>query len=433
MRVEMMMNHTTYQSVPRAAGGFPRTLAAVITALVILAAAGCDGLLDVPTPGVIEVDAWDDPANATLMVNAAIGDFECMLPGYIRSTATLSHELIVSGILGVWQNWGARREILRNDTGACVTAAGGAGMVGIYNPLQDARFLADDGYERISGFTPEQVSDREGKLAALAAYGGYTYTLMGEGMCESAIDGGPLVSRDDLMEIAVTRFTAAIGHAQAVGDESLLNMARVGRARAHLNLGNSAGALADATQVPAGFVRHATYSTASPRRYNTLVVATHENDHWSVHPDYRDLRVNGVPDPRVVVTDQGRLGVDNLTPQWTPEKYTARDTPIPIARWEEAQLIIAEVEGGQAAVDAINRLRTSAGLPLFESNDPEEIQAQVIEERRRELFLEGHRLNDMIRFGLPFPEGTTHKDQPYGSVTCVPLPDAERVNNPNIN
>jgi len=413
----------------------PRSLRAAplaITALFLLGISGCDRLLDVATPGVIEEDAWDDPANVDLLVNAAIGEFECMLPGYIRSTATISHELIVSGILGVWQNWGARRDILRNDGGACVTGAGGAGMVGIYNPLQDARFLADEGYERVSGFQPEDIQDREGKLAALSAYGGYAYTLMGEGMCESAIDGGPLVSRDDLMRIAEERFTTAIEHAQLAGDESLLHMAQVGRARARLNLGETGGAVADAQQVPEGFVRHATFSTSTPRRYNTLVVATHDNDHWSVHHSYRNLEVNGVPDSRVVVEDQGRLGVDNLTPQWTPQKYTSRDTPIPIARWEEAQLIIAEVEGGQSAVDAINRLRTNAGLPHFSSNDPNEIGAQVVEERRRELFLEGHRLNDMIRFGIPFPTGTTHKDQPYGSVTCIPIPDAERAANDNI-
>lgn len=65
-----------------------------------------------------------------------------------------------------------------------------------------------------------------------------------------------------------------------------------------------------------------------------------------------------------------------------------------------------------------------------------EIQAQVREERRRELFVEGHRLYDTIRFnvplnplaGAPFPNG----GGTYGTNKCLPLPDVERLNNPNI-
>jgi hypothetical protein len=56
----------------------------------------------------------------------------------------------------------------------------------------------------------------------------------------------------------------------------------------------------------------------------------------------------------------------------------------------------------------------------------------VLEERRRQLFLEGHRLNDMLRHDLPFPTGENHKGQAWGPITCMPLPDQERLNNPNI-
>jgi hypothetical protein len=86
-------------------------------------------------------------------------------------------------------------------------------------------------------------------------------------------------------------------------------------------------------------------------------------------------------------------------------------------------------------VDIINALHDKAGLPHFTSTDPAEIQAQVIQERNRELFLEGHRLWDMIRFNLPLvpPPGAPFKSGgTYGSQLCVPLPDVERLNNPNI-
>ena len=122
-----------------------------------------------------------------------------------------------------------------------------------------------------------------------------------------------------------------------------------------------------------------------------------------------------------------------MTPLWFQHKYASASTPIPIASWDEAQLIIAEAEGGQSAVDQINKLRLNVGLPLFSSTDPAVIQAQIIEERRRELYLEGHRLNDRLRFRLPWETGRSpNKNQRYGTLTCLPLPDVERDNNDNI-
>ena len=56
----------------------------------------------------------------------------------------------------------------------------------------------------------------------------------------------------------------------------------------------------------------------------------------------------------------------------------------------------------------------------------------VLEERRRQLFSEGHRYVDMLRKNLPFITGVNRKGQTFGTVTCVPLPDVETRNNPNL-
>jgi hypothetical protein len=106
-----------------------------------------------------------------------------------------------------------------------------------------------------------------------------------------------------------------------------------------------------------------------------------------------------------------------------------------LATWDEAQLIIAEAEGGVTAVMIINMFHDRAGLPPFVSIDEGEIRQHVIEERRRELFLESHHLGDIIRYnlelepatGTPFSKGGT-----YGTTTCLPLPEVETLNNPNI-
>ncbi|WP_420127832.1 RagB/SusD family nutrient uptake outer membrane protein [Longimicrobium sp.] len=64
-----------------------------------------------------------------------------------------------------------------------------------------------------------------------------------------------------------------------------------------------------------------------------------------------------------------------------------------------------------------------------------EVLALLIDERRRELFLEGHHLWDATRFNLALEPATgtaSAKGGTYGSTKCLPLPNVERFNNPNI-
>jgi hypothetical protein len=132
----------------------------------------------------------------------------------------------------------------------------------------------------------------------------------------------------------------------------------------------------------------------------------------------------------------GRKAADGITALWNQQLYTGRESPIPIARWEEAQLIVAEAAGGQTAVNIINNLRSRRGLPAnYAGGTAAEIRAQVIAERQRELFLDGHRLGDVARYNLPlFPAvGVVYpKGGVYGDQRCFPLPAVEINANPNI-
>ncbi|MFH1610172.1 MAG: RagB/SusD family nutrient uptake outer membrane protein [Candidatus Bipolaricaulota bacterium] len=212
-------------------------------------------------------------------------------------------------------------------------------------------------------------------------------------------------------------------------------MARVGRARTRLNLGDKNGAAADARLVPEGFAKNAAFSAASVRSTNRVFRVNDRDEQISIYAAFKNLEFQGVPDPRVAVVNTGRKASDQRTVMWTQTKYAGEGTPIPIARSAEARLIVAEVEGGQSAVGVINQLHTRVGLPPFSSNDPQEILAQVIQERARELFLEGHHLGDQIRYNLPLdPAAGTlyYQGGVYGDQRCFPLPDAERLNNPTL-
>jgi hypothetical protein len=108
-----------------------------------------------------------------------------------------------------------------------------------------------------------------------------------------------------------------------------------------------------------------------------------------------------------------------------------------LARYEEAQLIIAEIQGGAQAVTIINAMRSKVGLlPYTGAIDAASIQNLVISERQRVLFLEGFRNYDIERFAIPFNPAIgvdfPFKGGKYGNTTCLPLPDIEKNNNPSL-
>jgi starch-binding outer membrane protein, SusD/RagB family len=405
--------------------------AAAVPLLLALALGACDSLLEVSMPGAVNEADLNDPRMARALVVGAIGKFECAVTQYALVTGILANEFWTSSGFRVANAWSQRLDAARESNGACATARGAVGM-GAFFGLQQARTQSEEAYRLISDFPEAETHEKVRSLAKLAAYGGYAYALLGEGMCEVTLDGGPSMTPQAVLAIAEERLTTAIGHAEQAGDQQIRLMALVGRARVRLNLGKNALAAQDAAQIPEGFVRYAQHSTTAGVRENRVWGVVNFARAMSVTTEYRGLMVDGVPDPRVPVQDTGGPGQDGTTRSWIQLKFPAADSWTPIASWEEAQLIIAEVEGGQTAVGIINRLRDAHDLPHFQSNDDAAIRAQVIEERKRQLFAEGHRLNDMLRHNIPFPGPVDHQGTTYGPMTCMFLPLAETNTNPNL-
>lgn len=417
----------------RTMGGRARR-AWLAAALLPAALAACDveGLLEVDAPGQIPAERLEDPQYASLLVNGAVADFECALGAFILVGGIMGDEL-ADAQLGSAGWWLDRRDAAINTGGAYGTNGCDANQTpGVYRPVSTARWSADNALRNLQGWTDAQVPNRATLIATAATYAGFSYAMLGMAMCSAAVDAGPELTSQQLFALAEERFTTAI---EAGGsDPATVLAARVGRARVRLYQGNRAGAAADARLVPANFVFNATASQDNNRRYNRLFAANTLFGFYTVEPQSRGLRTGGVVDPRTASRDAGRLASDG-TQLWAQQKYTNYGSPMPIATGREARLIVAEAEGGQAAVDIINALRDAAGLPRFEGGDAAAVTRELIEERRRELWLEGQRMYDIRRFslpqlpaaGTPFVRGGT-----YGTTTCLPLPDVERFNNPNI-
>jgi hypothetical protein len=411
-----------------------RSRGLVAGALVLSAAlAGCESLLEVTLPGATPADALDDPVFATLLVTGVQADFECAFSNYVFISGHMSGELIgaQSALATIpYQRRDVRPVDQTYGEGDC------GGNSGLYSPMSVARFVADDTFRRLSEWTDAQVANRSRLLARSALYAGFSYATFAEGWCRSTFDLGPAHTQQQTMALARDKFTQAIDLATTANDTETLNTALVGRARAKLFLGDNAGAVADARRVPSGFRKDVTRSNATGRTQNDIFVSINRSRAHSIDPQFWDVRFQNVVDPRTRVVKQTQKGVDGLTDMYFQQKYTSEASPIRLASYVEAQLIIAEVEGGQNAVAIINALHTAAGIPAFASTDPAVIKAQVIEERRREFFLEGRRYGDLARFPELFKAaaGGSHPfvGHPYAETRCLPLPDVELRNNPNL-
>ena len=410
--------------------GVPRAM----LMLSMVATTACNSLLAVDNPGRVTADALSDPALAPILEAAALQSAQCAIAQFAVTGGTLSGEYVVSNGFVDSHPWEWRGIIeIKGAPGSCPGSRTTTSM-GFYTPMQQARFQLEDLARRLAGFTDAQVPNRQKMLAEMAAYSGYMHTLLAEGMCDMVLDNGPKMTSAEVWAIAEKRFGDAITIATTINDVSLLNMARVGRARTRLDLGNLAGAASDAALVPTGFSRVAEFSETTPSRENRIYNMTVRNDYLSVGPDYRGLTVNGVADPRVKANNMNRVGADNVTPMWQQQKFIGSGAvSLPIASYAEAQLILAEASGGQAAVDAINRVRAITNVAAMAAPAAgTDMVPLVIEERRRQLFSEGQRYVDMLRKKIPFVTGVNRKGQTFSNLTCVPLPDVETRNNPNL-
>tara|TARA_B100001750_G_C15503464_1_gene598761 strand:+ start:848 stop:2224 length:1377 start_codon:yes stop_codon:yes gene_type:complete len=434
----------------------------ISTIFILFGLTGCDfdteSILDVHVPGRVTADALDNPSLAQTLVNSVIGDAECAWANMSGASSHHSDEWMPGSGNLTMRNWG-QRKIYATDAGYSQSTCSDWGYQ-LYTPLHTARFQAEDIYTRLEGF--EGVDGKAEMQATVRAYGGFALIGLAETWCRQAIDGGPALSQNDVLKIAEEKFTDAINLATST---DIKNMALVGRARARLGQENWTGAAADAALVPLDYVKNATRDGAAGTRYNKVFeglnnVNDETSKHGSVADHFRGLSLDAAglptqsatdtPDTRVSVVTKGTLTFDFATIfYYSDTKHQSRAEDMLMASGKEALMFLAETKartGDTAgAIADMNTLRTAAGVPTI-TGTPTDIMALVIEERRRNFFLEGgHRLRDMIRFrgtayNIPFlgeagsihPNGVDQTGAEYGTLTCFELPTVEVNGNVNI-
>jgi hypothetical protein len=416
---------------------------------IIIFPTACDTLdnpLEVEPASRIPAGALETSQNALLLSDGAIADFECAFGAYAVESGVVGEEFIYAQQTASRTPYD-RRNTTKDDSDYAVNAC--TNNLGVYTPLQTARQSNENLLALLNSWSDAEVAagagapNRTNLIAIASAYAGYSYVLLGEGFCTMAISRvnldksltyGGEIQRDSVFRLAVTRFSEAITAATAAGNTSIRDMAFLGSARAKLNLGDYAGARADALQVPSGYLKVVSASDANARRQNRVVAENSAaNRSQSVGAPYRTMG-----DTRVPVTATTTVSATGVT-HFYQTKYATTATPLPLATYEEAQLIIAEADirsGSLAtALPIINASRARGGQGIFLGTTQAEYLTELIDQRRRELFLESHHLGDVIRYSIavqPAAGSPYHFGGTYGTQICLPLPAAERLNNPLI-
>jgi hypothetical protein len=433
---------------------FPILRHAALGALAVGALAGCS--LDVDTPDIVDPDNLTDETALPTLRAGAVGDFALAFAG--NDEAGDEGLILVGGLRAdEFLNRDTFEERRDVDLGTARTDNGS--LRDLFRNAQRARRSAEFASSAFARLGPTQPGFAESLNLA-----GYSTMLIGETFCPgipfSDLDAnnqfvyGAALSRDAVFQRALAKFDSAITVATAAGSGATataqLNLARVGRARALLNLGRFAEARTAVTAVPTSFVYELEYSENTARQNNAVYTFNNVRRRWGVADTEggRGLPFFTAADPRVPVTQTTRNGLDGVPVRvLNQEKYPERTSPIVLASGIEARLIEAEaaLQAGSATttLSTLNALRTAEGLPaLTLAATPRLQQDQLFRERGFWLFADGHRLGDLRRLlrapysrtyaetfptGAYFKQGRTYSEQP-----SLPIP-LEEENNPQFN
>ncbi|HXT15735.1 MAG TPA: RagB/SusD family nutrient uptake outer membrane protein [Gemmatimonadaceae bacterium] len=422
-------------------------VAASVLAVVPMAACDLGKTLSVQPANLIAANSLEQPENAQLLVAGAASDFDCAFNSYVVVSALIGEEF--EDALQTADRWPYdQRTVSANQARY---SQNGCTALGVYQPLQAARVSATNVRGLLEGWTDVQVPGRNVAIARMSAYQGWSELLIGEAFCSTVfstvhgetVNFGTEITRAQALDTAIAAFTNAISVAQAAGGvtaDSIRFFALVGRARAKQDKGDLSGARADAVLVPATFVWNVTASNSNTRRQNRVFQENNPGIVPSSSVGARYRQASYTSDPRIKVQNTGKFSNGTNVPLWTQSKYTAVTSPIPVATGTEMQLLIAEADIATNRANTlaiIAQMRAAGNQPAYTGTTAADDLAEIIDQRRRALFLTGTHLGDLIRYNItlsPAAGASTPWGQQYGpdkgNQLCMPLPQVEILNNP---
>jgi hypothetical protein len=451
----------------------PNRIPASATAILLLALVACDSALEVETPDVLPPEALEGPAAIPTIHAGILGEFSVAVVG---DAGTLQGIIEVGGSiadeLGNSETDPNRKQFdIREMTDV------NAGLTGLFRRMHVARRSAEKGAEAIKAAAPDLAS--EPRLSEAYNLGGMLYVYLAEHYCSGvpisdadAATGtlifGEGLSTFQLFERGIELFDSAAKYSI---NAAQTNFARVGKARALVNLGTDRLATAAqlVAEVPTGFRYVTTHTSQQNRQWNGIFGWINSSERFTLvdRKGGNGLNFRSASDPRVpwARSPANDFGFDGRTPQYDQGLYRNETIPVPIATGVEARLIQAEhaLASGGDWLGILNALRANTALypvivpgdpypvfpnltPLTDPGTPAAREDLLFRERAFWLFLTGHRHGDLRRLirqyhrtetevfpggpdGTPYIINGNNKGGTFGNDVAIPIPFAE-TNNP---
>lgn len=404
-----------------------RALLQGVAGAALVVGAGCKDVLKVQDPQNFASNTLDNPALWPSIANGVEGDLQLTLSSYAIMTGMLSDELWDSS---TWIDW---HDVSVGGIRANWATAGA--WSGTQDAILRARFSAQSAATRFASGMKD-TANTSPLMVQVKTTEAWADLLLAQGFCESPPSSNVATVSDTAMfQQALTKLTAALALAQSAhftkaSDKALaVNWMNAGIARANLMLGKYQAAAAAAALVPAGFEKDAIYSANSTAQNNQLFFQGNSGSNrsytirgtWYAQIDtvggYLYDWFSGSPtlDTRVPLTHDNNnahgynLGAGGTVRFFSNGKGNSASAPVAMAKYAEMLLIQAEAAWGQndnaTAVSFLNTNRALASLPAISipagTADPKTwVRDAILSERFATLYTEGHRMQDLYRFGL---------------------------------
>ncbi len=344
---------------------------------------------------------------------------------------------------------------------------------GLYAALQAVRGAVRQARGGLLAYAPLTSPALRGHLYAIEGYAEiFLADLYCSGIPLSTLDfdgdytlkPGSLTT--DVYKHAIVLFDSAI--ALSVDSVRIRDLARIGKARALIALGEYDAIPALVSGIATTYIYSTSYSGALPnqfKRETNFTVRLNFTISDGEGPDETGVKYVSLADPRVILIKRGAdNGIAGTYSYNEAMKYDSTGrTPIIIASGTEAQLMQAEAElhVGGAWLETLNKLRTSctdtttcptpapAGTGGISGLSPINVSgasiddkiALLFEERALWLFLTGHRQGDMRRLlrNYRWPEDRVYATGEYylnnaagmyGESVNFPIAKKEELSNP---
>lgn len=426
-----------------------------------------DSLLDVEDPDLILPDNVNSLPGARAVANGALGRF-------LNITAGNEGTWLYGGLLT--DEWTTSSTFIQNDeTDQRKVQLLNTQVTGFYRNVNRVRTAANQAIPLLQTFD----STNKVLIAEMYFARGFAEMQLALDFCNGiplSNGAGDEVVFDsprtgaEVFAVAVASFDSAIAFAAGTAAQNVLisNAAKIGKARALMNLNQYAAAASAVAGIATSYKYQHTFSltTSSNIIWGQGFSAKRYSVGDSIDGNNRDILVrNAIPftsakDPRLPVTDtknntQPTVGQDGGTVMRLTQIYD-RLTPIDVVNGIDARLIEAEnqlanndvtgwlatlneLRNGANRVTSIGTVTVPSMASLTDPGTPEARVSLLFREKAFWTFARGQRLGDLRRlvrqYGRAatdvFPEGVHFKAGTFGSDVNLPV-GTDEENNPNF-